>query len=295
MKPPSLDYARPTQLDDAVDLLAASGGEGKVLAGGQSLMPLLNFRLAQPALLVDINAIVDLQGLDVRDGWLHIGAMTRTRALERDAAVRRYAPLLAAAAPWVGHPQIRNRGTIGGSLAHADPAAELPAVCVALDAAVVVRGRSGEHLVPAPELALGFLTTSLADDEILTEVRIPWQPAEEQWGFREFAYRRGDFALAGAAVTLRLDPEGALAAPRIAVFGTPDRPRRATSAEEALSGQRPSPDLIATASEMAAQDAAADDPRPDRQYRLGLYGTMVRRALEDALRPSESAVREGAR
>ena len=168
MKPPDFEYARPATVDEAIECLA-SAGEAKVLAGGQSLVPLLNFRLAMPSLLVDINRVAGLAGIGINDGYLRVGALTRMRRLEVDPIVRQTIPQLAAAAAWVGHVQIRNRGTVGGSLAHADPAAEIPAVCLLHDAEVTAVGPDGPRQIASAELALGFLTTSLAEDEILTE------------------------------------------------------------------------------------------------------------------------------
>jgi carbon-monoxide dehydrogenase medium subunit len=289
MKPPDFTYARPTTLAEAVSVLAASGGDGKVLAGGQSLVPLLNFRLASPQLLVDLNWIADLSYIRVEADVLRVGAMTRMRTLETDATVAARFPLLAAAAEWVGHVQIRNRGTVGGSLAHADPAAEIPAVAVLADAELVVLGPPGERTVPADEFFQGFLFTALAEDEILSEVRFPLPPPASRWGFREFAHRRGDFALAGAAVMLPAKRGGTSpgAGARVVVFGTSDRPRRSERAEAALDAANNAASAFAEAARLAADDAAADDPRPDAAYRRQITETMVRRALVDA------AAREG--
>lgn len=283
VKPPDFDYERPASVPEAIAFLGAAQEEGKLLAGGQSLMPLLNFRLAHPKLLVDLAEVRQLQGMSMADGWLRIGAMTRTRALEQDPAIQAHLPLLSAAARWVGHVQIRNRGTIGGSLAHADPSAELPAVCLALDAEIVAQGSAGERVIAAGDFVQGFFTTALYSDEVLTTIRVALPPSGTRWGFREFAYRRGDFALAGAALALRLDAQGAVAEPRIAVFGTADRPVRATAAETALQRQRPTAALLDEAAGLAADEAGAEDPRPDAPYRRSLFATMVRRALDDAL------------
>jgi carbon-monoxide dehydrogenase medium subunit len=295
MKPPDFAYARPTTIADAVSALAASGGEGKVLAGGQSLVPLLNFRLASPALLVDLNRITELSHVTLEGTVLRVGAMTRMRALETDPTVAQQFPLLAAAAHWVGHVQIRNRGTVGGSLAHADPAAEVPAVALLVDAELVATGPDGERRIPADEFFQGFLFTALAEDEILTEVRFPLPASGARWGFREFAHRRGDFALAGAAVLLpaveaatasgtSADADGRADTTRIVVFGTSDRPRRSERAEAALVAAGDVQSAFADAARLAAEDAAADDPRPDAAYRRQIIETMVRRALEDAAR-----------
>lgn len=295
MKPPDFEYVRPASTADAVAALAGANGEAKILAGGQSLVPLLNFRLAAPALLVDLNAVSGLAFLDASDGLLRIGAMTRMRALELDPLVRHTTPLLAAAAGWVGHVQIRNRGTVGGSVAHADPAAEVPAVCLLLDAEVLVAGPGGERRVPADGFFAGFLTTTLADDEVLTEVRIPALGAGERWGFREFAHRRGDFALAGAAVTLAGDPGGPIERARIAVFGTADRPMRARETEQDLVGQPMTEASFAEAASAVASRVAAQDPRPDAAYRRALTETMVRRALGDAATPVPAVGADGHR
>jgi carbon-monoxide dehydrogenase medium subunit len=221
--------------------------------------------------------------------------MTRMRTLETDPTVGRVIPLLAEAAGWVGHVQIRNRGTVGGSLAHADPAAEIPAICVLLDAELVAHGPSGERRIAAADFFAGFLTTTLAEDEVLTEIRLPVPARGERTGFREFAHRRGDFALAGAAVTLSGPPGGVIDRARIVVFGTSDRPVRVTSVERALEGQSMTDDSFAEAASAIAADATRDDARPDAAYRRGLIQAMVRRALSDASGPSDGAGRADAR
>ncbi|MEA2622933.1 MAG: aerobic carbon-monoxide dehydrogenase medium subunit [Chloroflexota bacterium] len=282
MKPADFEYLRPATVDEAVAALAASGGEGKLLAGGQSLVPLMNFRLASPALLVDLNGVAELAHVEQEDGVLRVGSMTRMRVLETDPQVRRAVPLLAAASAWVGHVQIRNRGTVGGSIAHADPAAEVPAVCLLADAELVVVGPSGTRTISCADFFLGFLTTALGENDVLTEIRVPVAPAGERWGFREFAHRRGDFALAGAAVTLGLDGGDGVETARIVVFGTSDRPVRSADAEASLVGGPATPERLADTARIAADEAAQDDPRPDAAYRRTVTETMVRRALDDA-------------
>jgi aerobic carbon-monoxide dehydrogenase medium subunit len=282
MKPPAFEYVRPATVSDAVASLAAAGGDGKVLAGGQSLVPLLNFRLASPSVLVDMNGVDGLDGIERHGDRLRIGAMTRMRRLETDPLVREAVPLLAAAASWVGHVQIRNRGTVGGSIAHADPAAEIPAVCVLLDAELTAIGPAGSRRIAANDFFAGFLTTDLADDEVLTEIELPIPGNRDRWGFREFAPRHGDFALAGATVLITTRADDLTESGRIVVFGTDDRPVRSPTAEALLSGQRLTREVIERAGEAAAQEALADDARPDQAYRRILTATMVRRALEDA-------------
>ncbi|MGZ8771630.1 MAG: FAD binding domain-containing protein [Aeromicrobium sp.] len=283
MKPPAFAYVPATTVEEAIVALASSQGDAKILAGGQSLVPLLNFRLAAPSTLVDINRIPNLAGIKVADGRLHIGATTRARVLELDPLVRETVPILAAAARWVGHVQIRNRGTVGGSIAHADPAAELPAMCRLLDATIELAGRSGTRTVEAGDLFLGFLTTTIDEDEVLTGISIPVLDSRERWGFEEFAHRRGDFALAGSGVVVRRSTEGTIDQARIVVFGTADRPMRAERAETSLAGAHPSADLVAHAAMLAAEEAMDDDPRPDAGYRRRLAQTMVSRALTKAL------------
>jgi CO/xanthine dehydrogenase FAD-binding subunit len=288
MKPADFEYVRPATVAEAVAALQGSDGEGKLLAGGQSLVPLMNFRLATPRLLVDLNRTAGLADVARADGHLRIGAMARMRALETDPLVRQMHPLLAAAASWVGHVQIRNRGTVGGSLAHADPAAEIPAICVLADAELGISGPDGDRVVQAADFFLGFLYTSLGESDVLTEIRIPVLDRGDGWGFREFAHRRGDFALAGSAATMRIT-DGIVERVRCVVFGTPDRPVRSPLAEAALVGGAASPDRLAEAARIAADGALLEDPRPDAAYRRALTETMVRRALEDAARNEVTA------
>lgn len=285
MKPPNFAYVRAGSIAEAVDALASADGDGKVLAGGQSLVPLLNFRLAAPAVLVDINPIPGLAGVTVEGERLRIGATTRARLLEQDPLVREAAPILAAAARWVGHVQIRNRGTVGGSIAHADPAAELPAICRLLDATFDVAGPNGVRTVEAADLFVGFLTTTIGEDEVLTGISLPLMDRRNKWGFEEFAHRRGDFALAGSGVVARASTDGRVEHVRIVVFGTADRPVRATRAEGSLTGHRATADSLAEVAMLAADEAMDEDPRPDAAYRRVLAQSMVRRALASALLP----------
>jgi carbon-monoxide dehydrogenase medium subunit len=288
MKPAPFEYVRPASVSEAVAFLAAADGEAKVLAGGQSLVPLLNFRLTSPRMLVDLNGIGGLDRIE-RDGdRLRIGAMTRMRRLESDQIVWEAIPLLAAAAGWVGHVQIRNRGTVGGSLAHADPAAEIPAVCVLLDGGLTAVGPRGPRRILAEDFFAGFLTTDLADDEILTEVDLSVPGRDDRWGFREFAPRRGDFALAGATVNISSGTDDLVVTSRIVIFGTGERPVRSRAGEAVLDGQTLTGEIIARAAEVAANESLAEDARPDSAYRRTLTATMVRRALEDAVSRDET-------
>jgi carbon-monoxide dehydrogenase medium subunit len=278
VKPAAFDYAAPTSLDDALGLLAGSD-DAKVLAGGQSLIPLLNLRLVAPELLVDLRRVPGLDAI-TRDGdELTLGATVRQRQAERDPAVREAAPLVITALAKVGHPQIRSRGTIGGSIAHADPAAELPAVLVALDGRVVARGPSGERAIVAADFYLGFLTTALAEDEILVAVVLPVAPPRTGAACVEIAQRAGDYAACGAVAQVTLDASGAIAQARVALIGAADRPVRATAVEQALAGGA----SIADAARHAADGVVPiDDPRVPAAYRTHLAGVVTRRALEQA-------------
>jgi aerobic carbon-monoxide dehydrogenase medium subunit len=284
VKPTAFDYRAPATLGEALALLKANIGTAKLLAGGQSLMPVLNFRLASPGLLIDLNRIPSLAGIrEEADGSLTVGAMTRNRSLERSPVIRRAIPLLHAAMPYIAHVQIRNRGTIGGSLAHADPAAELPAVCVACDAEFSLAGANGERVLKAEEFFVGLFSTALADDEILTSIRFPAWPPSRRSAFLEVSRRRGDFAVVGVALTLDLDPSGRCAAARIVVFGAADRPQLVRESAALLQGKSLDADLIRTAASAAA---ASITPRSDHhasaEYRGELVEVLTRRALEQA-------------
>jgi carbon-monoxide dehydrogenase medium subunit len=285
VKPAPFDYHRPDTADEALAILADLGGDAKPLAGGQSLVPAMNFRLARPAVLVDLNRIAPLAYIEESpDGGLLIGAMTRQRAAERSGRVARKAPLLFEALPWIAHPQIRNRGTVGGSLAHADPAAELPALMVALDARFVLRSRTASRTVPAQHFYTGLLTTVLGPDELLTEIRIPPRPARAGSAFMEVARRHGDFALVGVAVELALDQRGACASARIALLSVGDGPVLAAKAMAALAGVIPHAASIEEAARIAAETDV--DPPADihasSAYRRHLVRVLVGRALTQA-------------
>jgi len=284
MKPPPFAYHDPRAIDDALALVARHGEAAKILAGGQSLMPMLNFRLARPEHVIDVNRVAGLDALEASGaGGLRIGALVRQRALERSPLVRERAPLIARALPFVGHPQIRARGTVGGSLAHADPAAELPAVMVALEARFTLRSAGGQRSLGAEEFFVSALGTALRPDEILTEVHVPPRTARSGSGLHEVAIRHGDFALGGVAATLALGADGRVADARIVCFGVGPRPVRARDAERALAGGSPSPSAFAEAARLAS---AAVDPDDDihasRAYRKRLAGVLAARALADA-------------
>ncbi|HEU5261926.1 MAG TPA: xanthine dehydrogenase family protein subunit M [Gemmatimonadales bacterium] len=281
MKPAAFEYHRPDTLDEALALLAARAGEAKPLAGGQSLIPAMNFRLARPGVLVDLNRLAELAYVRPAEGGLRIGAMTRQRVVERSSAVQGAAPLLAEALPFVAHPQIRNRGTVGGSLAHADPAAELPAVMVALAARFEARSRSGSRTIPAAEFFTGLFGTALAPDELLVEIALPPLPARSATAFLEVARRHGDYALVGVAAVVTLDERGRCREARITLLSVGGGPVLAAEAARVLAGQTPSEDVVRAAAEAAATRDA--DPPSDIHasagYRRHLAAVLTRRAL----------------
>ena len=288
MKPAPFEYQAPDSLDAALDLLARSGGEAKLLAGGQSLIPVMNFRLAQPSLLVDLNRLRDLDYLKEEAGGLRIGAMTRQRRLERDPLVPRLAPLLREAVPFIAHPQIRNRGTVGGSLAHADPAAELPAVAVALDARFRLQRTAGERWVEARDFFAGLFATVLEPDEMLVEVALPPPAPKTGWAFLEVARRHGDYAQVGIAARVTLDDAGKCREARLVYLSVGDGPVEAREAARMLAGTDLSDGAIAAASEKASRDEM--DPTGDihasadfkRHLARVLTGRALRRAAERA-------------
>ena len=273
MKPAAFEYRAPGTLQEALSVLAANADSAKLLAGGQSLVPVLNFRLATPALLIDLNRLGSLSGIrQDDDGSLVVGAMTRHRALEKSELVRRANPLLHAAMPYIAHAQIRNRGTLGGSLSHADPAAELPAVCIVCDARLSIASRAGERTLAAADFFQGFFTTALKPDEILTSIRFPAWPPGRRFGFLEFSRRHGDFAIAGVALTVDVG-EGA----RITVFGAEDVPKLITASVDRKT-------IAETARLVAARTAPRADHHASAEYRNELVEVLTRRALEQALK-----------
>ena len=283
MKPAPFQYHRPATVAETVDLLGAHGDEAKPLAGGQSLIPMLALRLARFEHLVDVNFVEGLAAIARDDGWLRIGAMTRQAALERDATVASAAPLLSRATPLIGHFQIRNRGTVGGSLAHADPASEYPAVAVALGAELEVSSKAGPRTVAADDFFVGTWTTALADGELLTAVRVPVWSGRCGFAVEEMARRLGDFALCGAAVAVRLSDDGsdAVAAAGIGLFGVGPTPIHAQQAESALvAGER---DLAEIGRLAMADSEPSDDVHATARYRSSVGAHLVARALERAL------------
>jgi carbon-monoxide dehydrogenase medium subunit len=285
MKPVRFEYEAPTSVGDAVSSLAGYDGEAKLLAGGQSLMPLLNMRLARPGLVVDLGRIPELDYVRESDGGLAIGAMTSKRSVERSPLVESRQPLLHAATVLIGHPQIRNRGTVGGSMAQADPAAEYPAMAVALDAELRAVGPDGERTIKAEDFFVTYLTTALGPTEVLTEVRVPVLPERSGWAFTELARRHGDFAMAGAAVTLSLDAGGHCSDARIVLFGVGPTPVRPHAAEQLINGERPGEELYRQAGRKVSEeiDEPMSDVHASAEYRRHLADVLTRRGLAEAV------------
>ena len=264
-------------------MLEQHGPEAKLLAGGQSLVPLLNMRLARPTVVVDVGRVAGLDYVREEDGALAIGAMTSQRTIERSELVEQRLPLLRAATRLVGHPQIRNRGTVGGSIAHADPAAEYPAVALALDAQMRVAGPGGERVIEAADFFVTYLTTALEPSDVLTEVRMPLLPGGAGWSIVEIARRHGDFALAGAVVTLSVD-SGSIKDPRVVLFGVGATPIRVREAEERLAGESPSEALFTEAGKLVSEviDEPLSDIHATAEFRRHLAGVMAQRGLAEA-------------
>jgi carbon-monoxide dehydrogenase medium subunit len=283
MKPPAFEYASPSTIAEAVSLLASCNGNAKVISGGQSLMPMLAFRLASPELLVDLKHLKNLDTISIGKDGVRLGAKVRWCDIENDQRLTLSHPLLAEAIKHVAHYQIRNRGTVGGSLAHADPSAEMPGVALTCDAQMTIVGSSGTRIEKAADFFTGPLQTSLEPDEILTEVHLPVWPAARRWAFREFARRKGDFAMAGVALFYDLDEEDSAVDAHIGAIGVSDCPIRLTAAETVLNGNVVTEQTIAAVIK-AAKDSI--DPPSDIHapgaYRRSLVGTLLARGLQQS-------------
>jgi carbon-monoxide dehydrogenase medium subunit len=281
MKPPPFSYHDPATVTEAVELLATLDN-AKLLAGGQSLMPMLNMRYAQPDHVIDLNRVDGLRYIREDGDGLEIGSMTRQRDLEFSDDVRRLCPLLAEAIPFVGHRQTRNRGTFGGSLSHLDSSAEIPTVCAALDAVIRVQGPDGDREIAFKDFPAGYLTTSMALDEVLLSVQLPAWAAGHGFGFEEFARRHGDFAIVSAAALLEAGPDGRITRASVTLGGIGSAPLRATQAEAALTGEPGSGETFGTAAETCRAVNALDDIHATASYRQHLAVVLSRRALETA-------------
>ena len=281
MKPAAFAYYDPTSLDEALDLMSQFGDRARPLAGGQSLVPLMNFRLLRPAHLIDLNRIGELSYLEIENGVLRIGATTRQRQLEQSGEVAQHWPLLREAAGFIGHIQIRNRGTIGGSLAHAFPSAELPVAMVTLDASMVLCCQNKQRTVRAEDFFVSYMTTALEPEELLTEIKVPALPVDTGWSYQEVSRRHGDFALAGAAAVIALDAKGNIHHARLTLTGA--TPLRARKIEEFLMGEKPSAALFKDAARRATDRIEQDsDIHASAEYRRSACAALARRAFVQA-------------
>ena len=284
MKPAPFEYHAPQTIEQALDLKRQNGDEAKILAGGQSLVPAMNFRVVQPSLLIDLNKVSELGYIHEDGASFRIGAMTRERQLELDAAIANHIPLLHEAAPHIAHPQIRNRGTIGGSLVNADPAAELPVLMLALEARLKARNSSGERWIGAQDFFIGMFTTALEPDEILVEIEIPFMPARTGWSFLEVAPRAGDYALMGIAALVTLDEAGKCTKAKMVYLNAGDGPVEAREAARALQGQAFTPELVQSAARVASEREVSPfgNIHASPEYQRHLANVLTGRALNIA-------------
>ena len=284
MKPASFEYHAPESLGDVTALLAEHGDEAKVLAGGQSLVPMLALRLTRFEHIIDLNRVDDLRGVSRSNGTLTVKSMTTQSAVEHDASAGEAVPLLAESIPLIGHFQIRNRGTVGGSIAHADPASELPAVALALDAELEVAGANGTRTVPAADFFVGTWTTTIGEDEILTAVNFPVWSGRAGFAVEEVARRSGDFALAGVVAAVELDDAGKVGRAAISFLGMAPTPVRARAAEQALVGNAPTESELAEIGRLAVSDTEPTaDVHASAEYRKHVGAHLVSRALDRAM------------
>lgn len=283
MKPCAFEYLSPQTVEEAIDLLDRYGDEAKIIAGGQSLVPMMNFRLARPEILIDINGIRELEYIKTEGDELVIGALTRERDIEQSPVVVEKWPILSKAISFIGHSTIRNRGTIGGSLVHADPSAEIPTALCALNGTLKVLGPSGDKILQPEEFFLTYLTTSLEPSDLLVEVRIPALPQNTGWSFMELSRRSGDFAIVAVGILLLTEAAGVCSEARISMGGVAPTPVRAQEAEALLAGQKITEKLIAEAAQQAAEETDTEpDYHASAEYRMDMARVFVKRGLQEA-------------
>lgn len=289
MKPAPFEYYAPDSIEPALDLMSQYAGDAKILAGGQSLVPAMNFRIVQPGVLIDLNRVAELSYVREEDSVLRIGAMTRERQLEFNESISRWAPLLKEAAPHIAHPQIRNRGTIGGSIVNADPAAELPVLMLALSARLKAKSVSGERWVDAQDFFMGMFTTALEPDEILVEIELPASPSRTGWSFMEVAPRAGDYALMGVATLITLDENGKCERAKLVYLNAGEGPVEAKEAEKLLIGESLNDSLI----ESTASKASETEINPfgnihaSSEFQRHLANVLTKKALKQATQRAE--------
>ena len=283
MKPPVFDYVAPSTIGEAVKLLASSDGNAKVISGGQSLMPMLTFRLAAPDLLVDLKQLKGLNKISIGDDGVHLGAKVRWCDIEADRRLQRHHPLLAKAIEHVAHYQVRNRGTVGGSLAHADPSAEMPGIAVTCDAILTIVGNTGTRTEVATNFFTGPLQTTLGPDEILTDVHLPFWPVGRRWAFQEFARRKGDFAMAGVALFYDLGGTGRVSNAHVGAIGVSNTPIRLHAVEAVLNGKPLDEQAIGAAGKSARETVEPpSDIHAPAVYRRSLLATLLERGLKQS-------------
>jgi CO/xanthine dehydrogenase FAD-binding subunit len=291
MKPAPFEYHVPDSLEQALDLMSQYADEAKLLAGGQSLVPAMNFRIAQPSLLIDLNRVEELSYIREEGNVIRIGAMTRERHLEFDASIQKWTPLLHEATPFIAHPQIRNRGTLGGSLVNADPAAELPVLMVALNARLKAQNKSGERWVDAKDFFVGMFTTALEPDEILVEIELPFMPPRTGWSFMEVSPRTGDYALMGVAAQVTLDEAGKCTNAKLVYLNAGDGPVEAKEAAKRLEGEALTDDLIESASALASEQEINPfgNVHTSPEFQRHLAKVLTRKTLKQALQRAGEA------
>lgn len=285
MKPAPFEYHVPDSIEQALDLMSQYAGEAQILAGGQSLVPAMNFRIAQPTRLVDLNQVSELSYIREDEGVIRVGAMTRERHLEMDSLVEKHTPLLHEAAPNIAHPQIRNRGTIGGSIVNADPAAELPVLMLALNARLKAKNKSGERWIDASDFFLGMFTTALDPDEILAEIELPFMPARTGWSFMEVAPRAGDYALMGVATLVTLDESGKCESAKLVYLNAGDGPVDAKEAAASLVGEELNDKLIDAAAAHASEKEITPfgNVHTSPEFQQHLANVLTKKTLKQAM------------
>jgi CO/xanthine dehydrogenase FAD-binding subunit len=285
MKPAPFEYHAPTSLEQALNLKSQFGDEAKILAGGQSLVPAMNFRVVQPGVLIDLNRIGELSFIREEGNGIRVGAMVRERQLEFDPAIEKRSPLLSEAVPFIAHPQIRNRGTIGGSIVHADPAAELPVLMLALNARLKAKNTSGERWIDAKDFFVGMFTTALESDEILVEIELPFMPPRTGWSFMEVAPRAGDYALMGVAVQMTLDEAGKCSGAKLVYLNAGEGPVDAIEAAQLLQGESLTDELIDDAAALASEKEINPfgNIHASAEFQRYLAKVLTKRTLQQAI------------
>lgn len=285
MKPAPFEYHAPNSVEQTLELYSQYGGEAKILAGGQSLVPAMNFRVVQPSVLIDLNKVTELSYIRESGNVLRIGSMARERHLEFDSSIAKHTPLLHEAVPFIAHPQIRNRGTIGGSIVHADPAAELPVLMTALSARLKARNASSERWIDAQDFFVGMFTTALELDEVLVEIELPFSSARTGWSFMEVAPRAGDYAMMGVAALLTLDDAGKCKAAKLVYLNAGEGPVAAKESEKLLEGEALNDELIETAASKASQEEINPfgNVHTSQEFQRHLANVLTKKALKQAL------------